>query len=152
MSSDTNQFPSIQGKNLNKVKKIVPDDFVDRDLVVIIAFQQWHQQLVDESIDLLTERGMDADFNIIEVPTIGKSSKLQEIRLDGIMRFAIRSDEVRDRTITVYLNKSELKQSLEIENESTIYWFVVGEGTKDILIKGSGAISEDDINEIKNLS
>ena len=43
MSSEINEFPSIQGNNLNKVKKIVPDDFVDRDLIVIVAFQQWHQ-------------------------------------------------------------------------------------------------------------
>ena len=61
MSSEINEFPSIQGNNLNKVKKIVPDDFVDRDLIVIVAFQQWHQPLVDESIE-----NLEKDKNNIE--------------------------------------------------------------------------------------
>ena len=50
MSPELNEFPTIQGNTLNKEKKLVPDDFVDKNLVVIVAFQQWHQALVDESI------------------------------------------------------------------------------------------------------
>ena len=46
MSGETNEFPSIEGNNLNKEKKVVPDDFVDKDLIIIVAFQQWHQGLV----------------------------------------------------------------------------------------------------------
>ena len=46
MSGEINEFPSIEGNNLNKEKKIVPDDFVDKDLIIIVAFQQWHQGLV----------------------------------------------------------------------------------------------------------
>ena len=46
MSPEFDQFPSIQGSNLNKEKKVVPDDFVDKNLIVIVAFQQWHQPLV----------------------------------------------------------------------------------------------------------
>ena len=53
MSGETNEFPSIEGNNLNKEKKVVPDDFVDKDLIIIVAFQQWHQGLVDQSINLL---------------------------------------------------------------------------------------------------
>ena len=53
MSEETNEFPSIEGNNLNKEKKVVPDDFVDKDLIIIVAFQQWHQGLVDQSINLL---------------------------------------------------------------------------------------------------
>ena len=33
MSPELNQFPSIQGNNLNKEKKVVPDDFVDKNPV-----------------------------------------------------------------------------------------------------------------------
>ena len=53
MSGEINEFPSIEGNNLNKEKKVVPDDFVDKDLIIIVAFQQWHQGLVDQSINLL---------------------------------------------------------------------------------------------------
>ena len=98
MSSEANQFPSIQGNNLNKIKKTVPDDFVDKDLIVIVAFQQWHQPLVDESIENLENEELDLTHNIIEVPTIRKSTKLNEIYLDGVMRRAIREDKIRNRT------------------------------------------------------
>ena len=47
------EFPEINGRDLNKRDKVVPDDFVDKNLIIIVAFQQWHQPLVDESISLL---------------------------------------------------------------------------------------------------
>ena len=125
MSSETNQFPSIQGNNLNKIKKTVPDDFVDKDLIVIVAFQQWHQPLVDESIENLENEELDLTHNIIEVPTIRKSTKLNEIYLDGVMRRAIREDKIRNRTITAYIDKEQFKDSLEIPDEQSIYWFLI---------------------------
>jgi len=67
------------------------------------------------------------------------------------MRAAIRDDFVRDRTITVYLNKDELRNALEIPNEDTIYWFMVKKGTSSILLRGEGVISESEIEELKDL-
>ena len=85
MSGEINEFPSIEGNNLNKEKKIVPDDFVDKDLIIIVAFQQWHQGLVDQSINLLEGNDIGSSHNIIEVPTIRKTNKLNELYLDGVM-------------------------------------------------------------------
>ena len=119
-----------------KEKKVVPDDFVDKDLIIIVAFQQWHQGLVDQSINLLENNEMDLTHNIIEVPTIRKTNKLNEIYLDGVMRAGIRDDRIRNRTITAYLNKEEFKEDLDIPNEETIYWFLIEEGTNKILIQG----------------
>ena len=150
MSSETNQFPSIQGNNLNKIKKTVPDDFVDKDLIVIVAFQQWHQPLVDESIENLENEELDLTHNIIEVPTIRKSTKLNEIYLDGVMRRAIREDKIRNRTITAYIDKEQFKDSLEIPDEQSIYWFLVGKDSKNILLKGSGVITAEEVNLIKS--
>ena len=96
MSPEINEFPAIEGNNLNKQKKVVPDDFVDKNLIVIVAFQQWHQPLVDESILLLENNGLGETHNIIEVPTIQKTSKLAEIYLDGVMRAGIRDDRIRN--------------------------------------------------------
>ena len=125
MSPELNEFPTIQGNTLNKEKKLVPDDFVDKNLVVIVAFQQWHQALVDESILLLEQNGLGETHNIIEVPTIRKSSKLNEIYLDGIMRAGIRDNRIRNRTITAYLDKEQFRRDLDIPNEDTIYWFLL---------------------------
>ena len=37
------EFPEINGRDLKKRDKVVPDDFVDKNLIIIVAFQQWHQ-------------------------------------------------------------------------------------------------------------
>ncbi|MDA8897032.1 hypothetical protein N9J00_02260 [Acidimicrobiia bacterium] len=152
MESSEGVFPSIQGNNLNKQSKTVPDDFVDKDLIVIVAFQQWHQAIVDETIDSLEENGIGDTHNIIEVPTIQKTSKLSEIYLDGIMRAGIRDDRIRNRTITAYINKEEFKDVLGIPDEQTIYWYLIKKGTSVIQKKGYGVISEEEIFEIKELN
>ena len=141
MSPEINEFPAIEGNNLNKQKKVVPDDFVDKNLIVIVAFQQWHQPLVDESILLLENNGLGETHNIIEVPTIQKTSKLAEIYLDGVMRAGIRDDRIRNRTITAYIDKEQFKSDLEIPDEDTIYWFLVQKNTNNIIAKGYGIIT-----------
>ena len=150
MSGEINECPSIEGNNLNKEKKVVPDDFVDKDLIIIVAFQQWHQGLVDQSINLLENNEMDLTHNIIEVPTIRKTNKLNEIYLDGVMRAGIRDDRIRNRTITAYLNKEEFKEDLDIPNEETIYWFLIKKGTSKILIQGEGIITEKELELIQS--
>ena len=57
MTVEYGEFPEINGRDLNKRDKVVPDDFVDKNLIIIVAFQQWHQPLVDESISLLENNG-----------------------------------------------------------------------------------------------
>ena len=150
MSPEVNEFPTIQGNTLNKETKLVPDDFVDKNLVVIVAFQQWHQSLVDESILLLEDNGLGETHNIIEVPTIRKSSKLNEIYLDGIMRAGIRDNRIRNRTITAYLDKEQFRRDLDIPNEDTIYWFLVEKDSKNIIARGYGVISEDELDLINS--
>ena len=150
MSPELNQFPSIQGSNLNKEKKVVPDDFVDKNLIVIVAFQQWHQPLVDESISLLENNGLGETHNIIEVPTVQKTTKLAEIYLDGIMRAGIRDDRIRNRTITAYLDKNEFLEILDIPSDETIHWFLIEKNSKDILARGYGIIAEKDLEIINS--
>ena len=150
MSPEFDQFPSIQGSNLNKEKKVVPDDFVDKNLIVIVAFQQWHQPLVDESISLLENNGLGETHNIIEVPTVQKTTKLAEIYLDGIMRAGIRDDRIRNRTITAYLDKNEFLEILDIPSDETIHWFLIEKNSNDILARGYGIIAEKDLEIINS--
>jgi hypothetical protein len=74
---------------------------------------------------------------------------LQRMRLDGLMRAAISDVGVRQRTITVYLDKQAFRDSLNIENEDTMYWFLVDHATKSILLRGSGIMTSEDIGQIK---
>ena len=142
-------FPTIIGKNLNKQVTAIPDDFSEQPLIVIAAFQRWHQNLVDQSMENLDKMNMNETHTIIEVPVIKKSSMLQRMRLDGLMRAAISDVGVRQRTITVYLDKQAFRDSLNIEHEDTMYWFLVDHATKSILLRGSGIMTSEDIGQIK---
>ena len=129
-------FPTISGKNLNKQKISIPDDYVDKNLVVIVAFQRWHQSTVDEMISLLEFNDLLQNYDIIEVPVVQKMSWFRQRRLDAIMRAGITDFEVRQRTITVYTDKPALLDSLSIANDQKICWYVVESMTSKILLKG----------------
>ena len=134
-------FPSIHGKNLNKRSITVPDDFTEKNLFIIVAFLQWQQRAVDEVIEHLEANDVHLTHHIIEVPVIQQTTWLRQVRLDTLMRMGIRDREVRQRTITVYLDKKEFQASLDIPNDDSIHWFVVEHATKKILMRGAGNIS-----------
>ena len=142
-------FPSIQGKNLNKRSLTIPDDFTEKNLFIIVAFLQWQQRAVDEVIEHLEASDVHLTHHIIEVPVIQQTTWLRQVRLDTLMRMGIRDREVRQRTITVYLDKKEFQASLNIPNDESIHWFVVEHATKKILMRGAGNISQQEIDTIK---
>jgi hypothetical protein len=139
-------FPSVTGRDLHKETKTVPDDFTGKNLVVITAFQQWHQPLVNQSMAALQAACVDQSHHVLEMPVIRTSSKFRQMRLDSIMRAAFKDPIIRSRTITVYLDKEMFRRSLEIPNEDTVHWFVVDHETKAILERGEGPITADDVS------
>ncbi len=145
-------FPTITAKNLNKKKISIPDDFSQKNLIAIVAFQRWHQELVDESIENLEKENLNDNHHIIEVPVVKQFSKLRRMRLDGVMRAGITDYDIRQRTITAYLDKQAFRNSLSIPNEDTIYWFLVNHATKVIILRGAGVITSEQINQIKSTS
>ena len=60
--------------------------------------------------------------------------------------------EVRQRTITVYLDKKDFQASLDIPNDDSIHWFVIDHATKKILMRGAGNISQREIHRLKTSS
>jgi hypothetical protein len=145
-------FPTIYGKNLNKEKITIPDDFLKNSNIFIVAFQRWHQALVDATITFLEEKNLHLHHHIIEIPIIQKTTWFRQVRLDSIMRMGIKDSNTRQRTITVYLDKKEFKDKLNISNEESIHWFLVGPNSKKIIMRGHGVISFEEVNEILNLS
>jgi len=136
-----NLFPTLVGKNLNKQKITIPEDFSNKDIIIIIAFQRWHQPLVDTIITNLEQINIEDTYHLIEVPVVSQLSIFRRMRLDAIMRAGIRDPQIRQRTITVYTDKDEFKQKLEIPNEDEVHWFLVSHSSKEILSRGSGVIS-----------
>ena len=103
------RFPPVTGKNLNKETLTIPDDYNEKNLLAIVAFQQWHQKVVDDMIAIFEASNLDRNHSIIEVPVIQRSTKFRQIRLDTLMRVAIRDRRIRQRTVTVYIDKQAFR-------------------------------------------
>ena len=144
-------FPSVHGKNLNKQNITVPDDFSEKNLIVFAAFQQLHQPDVDKSIEVLEESNMQDSHHIIEIPVIQKTTWFRQLRLDTIMRAGIRTPHIRQRTVTVYLDKAKFCEQLNIPNDNSVHWFVINHSNNEILQRGIGRVSHQDIAQIKAL-
>tara|TARA_B100000767_G_scaffold47978_2_gene42806 strand:+ start:3223 stop:3669 length:447 start_codon:yes stop_codon:yes gene_type:complete len=144
-------FPTIIGKNLNKETISIPNDFTQRNIIVIMAFQRWHQSTVDEMIRLLELNNLQHYYDIIEVPVVQKMSWFRQRRLDAIMRAGITDFEVRQRTVTVYTDKPALLKSLSITSDQKICWYVVESTTSKVLFKGVELISQSDLKRMNSL-
>ena len=145
-------FPSVSGKNLNKEKLTIPDDYHEKNLLVIVAFQQWQQKLVDDTIAIFEANNLGNTHSILEVPVIQRSTKFRQVRLDTLMRIAIRDRRVRQRTVTVYIDKQKFRDKLSILNDNSIHWFLVGHVSKKILLRGTDTVSSEEITQIILLS
>jgi hypothetical protein len=119
-------FPEIKGKNLENVKYTIPSDLEGDLNLIIIPFQQWHQSLVDQWVPFLDSMKLkNSRFRYYEMPTLNESYISMRYIIDGGMRAGIPDRSVRERTITLYINKFKFKQSLGIKSEETIYLYLV---------------------------
>jgi hypothetical protein len=137
------KFPTFIAENLNREKLEIPNQLQGKLNLLIVAFQQWQQNLVDTWIPVLEAlRKQYTDFDFYELPTIRKMNFIYRGFIDGGMRAGIRSTETRARTITLYIDKTKFKEALSITAEETIYAFLVNK-QGDILWEEEGAVDEE---------
>lgn len=136
-------FPSVSGSNLNKMEYNLPEDFEAEFNVVVVAFQQWHQRLVNSWVPLLEEiTRANPRVEYYELPTIRQMNFVYRGFIDGGMRAGIPSITTRGRTITLYIDKTHFKQQLDIPSEANIHLFLV-KPSGEILWRGEGPLTED---------
>lgn len=154
------KFPNIQGNNLEEKPFKLPSDLEGKYNLVIVPFKRWHQSLVDSWVPFLEKLSENvAMFKFYEVPTLAKGYKVMRFMIDGGMRAGIPRREVRNRTITVYINKGPFKEQLGIKSEETIYLYLL-DRSGNILWKGQGGFDPEVaekltkfiLEEIKKLS
>ena len=136
-------FPKVKAENLNKVEVEVPDDLQGDPRILIVAFQQWHQRLVNSWVPFLsTLIDKFPNFDFYELPTIRKMNFLYRRFIDGGMRAGIPSIDTRRRTVTLYIDKESFKETLEIESEESIYLFLIN-SNGEVVWREEGGITEE---------
>ena len=137
------EFPQVAGSSLEGRRFQLPQDFEGKLNLAIVAFQRWHQDLVDTWVPLARRlRSAYPDFRYYELPTIWRMNPLFRWSIDAGMRAGIADRNARAATITLYLDKEPFRQALEIADEETIHLFLVDSAGR-VWWRGAGRFSDE---------
>jgi hypothetical protein len=120
------QFPQVRGKNLLRQSVQLPADFSGEINLVFVPFLQVQQFDVNTWIPFA--RQMEQEYQgtaYYELPTIQRMDSLRRMFINEGMRAGIPDPKTRLRTVTLYLDKPEFRQALEIDSESKVHVFLV---------------------------
>jgi len=136
-------FPLVSGFNLNRQEIEFPRDFEGELNLIIVPFQQYQQQIVNTWIPFAQEtEATFPGFIYYELPTIYEMPVLSRTFINEGMRAGIPDQTARERTITLYLDKSKFKSALEIADENDITLFLVNRNG-EILWRANGAYTQE---------
>ena len=119
-------FPTVSGSNLLRQKKTLPQDFKGRLNLVFIPFQQWQQMEVDSWVPVAGE--LEEQYENLfyyELPTIQSRNPFYRTFINEGMRAGIPNQKSRERTITLYLNKTGFRAALGMPDEDHTYILLV---------------------------
>ena len=119
-------FPTVNGSNLLREKLTLPRDFKGRFNLVFMPFEQWQQMEVDSWMALAAE--LEQQFEGLayyELPTIQDRNTFYKMFINEGMRAGIPNPRTRERTITLYLDKTDFRARLEMNDEEHIYVLLV---------------------------
>jgi hypothetical protein len=119
----------------------LPDDFSGEINLVVIAFQQWQQAMVNSWVPFLEELERSVpQLRYYELPTIQQLDPLSRLFINEGMRAGIRDGETRHRTVTLYVDKEPFRDALALPDEGTIYLLAV-DRLGNVLWRSEGAFS-----------
>lgn len=120
----------------------LPDDLQGDLNILFIAFYQWHQALVDSWVPRARQIEQSIPgVQFYELPVIQKRNFLSQTIINEGMRAGIPNPTTREKTITLYLDKSVFRQALDIPHEDTI-WVLVLDRRGNVLWRTEGVYSQ----------
>jgi hypothetical protein len=132
------QFPIVSGQDLLRRKVELPSGLEGQFNLVLVAFQRWHQALIDSWLPAVNE--LEARYPGLrhyELPVLARMDPISRTFINEGMRAGIPDPATRAATITLYLDKPAFLQSLElpgdgdihvllIDRKGTVFWRVSG--------------------------
>lgn len=120
-------FPTVNGSNLLREKKSLPADFKGQMNLLFIAFKQWQQSEVNSWVPWINEmENKYPGLMYYELPVIEDRNSLSKWFINEGMRAGIPNPITRERTITLYLNKDDFRNSLDLRDEEHIHIVLLG--------------------------
>ncbi|MFW9908554.1 MAG: hypothetical protein ACFFEF_08255 [Candidatus Thorarchaeota archaeon] len=137
------KFPRVTGSNLLGEKVTIPDELPAKFNILIVAFQQWQQRLVNSWVPFLeTLVSEESNVDYYELPTIRGMNRIYQRIIDGGMRAGIPNPETRRRTVTLYIDKEPFRDALEIDSEDDIQILLVDD-SGEVQWRETGSMSDE---------
>ncbi len=131
-------FPRLAARDLDGREVMLPAGLPGEWNVVIIAFRRQQQELVDSWVPWLEERAAAIPgLRFAELPAIGLQWQPARQVIDGGMAAAIRDQQARRRTLTIYTDLRRVTAPLGISDRSTIWLFLTDRAGR-VRWRGSG--------------
>jgi hypothetical protein len=128
------RFPDVNGRSLLGVEISLPESFPAERTLAVVAFQQWHQAIVDRWIARAVAAGVPATIRgvtgvlpvaVVELPVLSAGWRLARRFIDGGMAAGIGDPDVLARTITIYTDLGAFRRPLAIRDGSDVHALVV---------------------------
>ncbi len=131
-------FPRLAARDLDGRNVALPAGLPGEWTVVLIAFRRQQQALVDSWVPWLEQRAAaDPRLGFAELPAIGLQWQPARPVIDGGMAAAIRDQQTRRRTLTVYTDLRRVTAPLGIGDQGTI-WLFLADRAGRVRWRGSG--------------
>jgi hypothetical protein len=138
----------VTGKNLLREQVTLPEDLDGDFNVLIIAFQRWHQGMIETWIPFLRELEQTLPrVRYYELPTLERFNALSRTVINEGMRTGIPDPLSRGRTITLYVDKASFRRTLDLPDENTIYLLIV-DRTGRIVWRAEGGLTDEKGNSL----
>ena len=137
------KLPVVTGSNLLRQRMQLPEDLGGSLNILFIPFQQWQQMEVNSWVPLVSElEQTHPDLRYYELPTIQRRNVISQTFINEGMRIGIPDPDTRERTITLYIDKKDFMQSLDMPDEAHIY-ILLTDQQGNILWRATGAYSSE---------
>lgn len=128
------RFPELPVRSLAGDDVVLPRDLPAPLTLVVCAFLQGQQRLVDEWIEWAVDAGVapsplgldpNATSTVIELPLLGRRYRPARGFIDGAMAAGIRVPVVLARTFTAYTDVAAFCRATGIDTQATVTAMVV---------------------------
>ena len=137
-------WPSMTGISLMGKEFTLPKDFEKPLNLVVVGFKRRHQDNINTWIEAFRQGDLGKlDIGFFEVPVIYEMEFTQRFFLNNAMKFGIQDEGQKQRTITVFLDRSQFLKTMNMEEEhiyavfmdqnGNILWMRKGDYTKEFL-------------------
>ena len=139
------RFPTLTGRDLDGKEVVIPRDLPGEARLLIVAFQRWHQLVVQGWSGVLADLGATyPGLEVWEVPTLSSGYRPVRAFIDGGMRAGIPDPDTRRHTLTVYTGLRDLQRRLGLADFQDIHLYLLDRDGR-VAWSGSGGLDDEQV-------